>query len=426
MVYKQHNNGSYNIHTIKTDRFKNIKMEIFFRNNIDPQNIHKRAMLFDVLVETSTKYPTKRDLTLALEELYNANLYATSIKVGKQIISSISMDFLNPKYTEDFNIEDAIRLPFELIFNPDVKNEEFKRSTLETIRTRMIADIESLKENPRRYALMEALKSFDEKSISAINIMGNVDDLNLITPHNLYETYQEIIDHDYIDIFIIGDIDEHQVVDIISKYAKFTTIKNHPLEMNINNKVRSKINEVMVPSNNAQAQIVYILNTLNLSDEEKKYPFMIYNMILGGGSLETKLYQNLRDKNSLCYNVNSMFQKFDNLEIISTAVDNENIKLTCKLINNTLKEMEHKVSDDEVRRAVSAIISSIKMSLDVPGRIIDMYLFEYMGSIDNIDERIKKFKEITKNDVMKMARKVKVNTVYVMKGDEDNGKDQTK
>ena len=223
MVYKQHNNGSYNIHTIKTDRFKNIKMEIFFRNNIDPQNIHKRAMLFDVLVETSTKYPTKRDLTLALEELYNANLYATSIKVGKQIISSISMDFLNPKYTEDFNIEDAIRLPFELIFNPDVKNEEFKRSTLETIRTRMIADIESLKENPRRYALMEALKNFDEKSISAINIMGNIDDLNLITPHNLYETYQEIIDHDYIDIFIIGDIDEHQVVDIISKYAKFTT-----------------------------------------------------------------------------------------------------------------------------------------------------------------------------------------------------------
>lgn len=422
MVYKLHENGAYNIHTIKTDRFKNIKMEIFFRNNIDVKTIHKRTVLFDMLVETSKNYKTKRDIVLALEELYNASCYASSIKVGNEIISSISMDFLNPKYTKDFNIEDAIKLPFDLIFYPDVCNEEFNQSTLETIKTRVKADITCLKENPKKMALLNALKAFDDKSVSSINVTGTEDDIESITPSNLYEVYKDVLEHDYIDIFIIGDIDEERISAIISKYAKFNTIKNHPLEMNVINKVRSKTKEVMETSSFAQAQIVYVLNASKLSDEERKYPFMIYNMILGGGSLETKLYQNLRDKNSLCYNVNSMYQKFDNLELISTAVDNDNIKLTCKLINETIKEMERKVSEDEVKRAISSIISSINMSLDSPSHIIDMYLFRYMGSIDDLDERINKFKKITKEDIMKIARKVSINTIYILKGEEKDGK----
>ncbi len=421
MVYKLHENGAYNIHTIKTDRFKNIKMEIFFRNNIDVKTIHKRTVLFDMLVETSKNYKTKRDIALALEELYNATCYASSIKVGNEVISSISMDFLNPKYTKDFDIEEAIKLPFDLIFHPDVSNEEFNQLTLETIKTRVISDIKCLAENPKKMALLNALKAFDSSSVSSINITGTEDDINAITPSNLYDVYKEILEHDYIDIFIIGDFDDTKVSAIISKYAKFSTIKNHPIEMNVANKTRSKVKEVTEKSNFSQAQIVYILNANKLSDEERKYAFMIYNMILGGGSLETKLYQNLRDKNSLCYNVNSMYQKYDNLELISTAVDNNNIKLTCKLINETIKEMERKVSEDEVKRAVSSIISSINMSLDSPAQIIDMYLFKYMGSIDEIDERIAKFKKITKEDVIKIARKVSINTVYILKGGEKDG-----
>lgn len=422
MVYKLHENGAYNIHTIKTHRFKNIKMEIFFRNNIDKKNVSKRTVLFDMLVETSKDYKTKRDLVLELEELYNASCYASSIKVGNEVISSISMDFLNPKYTKDFNIEYAIKLPFDLIFNPDVTNEEFNQATLESIKSRVIADIKCLNENPKKLSLLNALKAFDKESVSSINITGSEDDIESITSSNLYEIYKEVLEHDYIDIFIIGDIEPEKVSAIISKYAKFNTIKNHPLEMNVDNKTRNKVREVTDASSFAQAHIVYVLNTLKLTDEERKYPFMIYNMILGGGSLETKLYQNLRDKNSLCYNVTSLFQKFDNLELISTAVDNDNIKLTCKLINETIKEMERKVSDEEVERAVSSIISSINMSLDSPSHIIDMYLFKYMGSIDNLDERIEKFKKVTKEDVMKIAHKVRINTIYILKGEEKNGK----
>ena len=207
----------------------------------------------------------------------------------------------------------------------------------------------------------------------------------------------------------------------IVEYAAFKTIKTHEITMEVKNKVTKKPKEVVENSNFSQSQILFILNTVDLTDYEKKYPFIIYNMILGGGALETKLYRSLRDENSLCYNVQSLFQKNDNLELIITAVDKDNEDKTKSLINKAIKEMTTKVSDDEVRRAVSAIISSINLSLDSPERIIDTYFFEYLNSIDSIEKRINEFKHVTNKDIMKIANKVKLNTIYTLRGGVENG-----
>lgn len=423
MVYKLHKNGVFNIHTIKTDRFKNIRMEIIFRNNIDVNTVHKRTVLFDMLMETSEYYKTKREISLKLEELYNALCYATTLRMGNVVLSSVTMDFLNPKYTEEDYLSEAIKFPFDLIFNPDILDNEFSSSTLEIIKNRIIADIKCVNEDPQKSAIMKGLKSFDDKSVSSIQLSGDEESINAITSSSLYETYQDILLHDYIDIFIIGDFDENEVISKIIEHTSFKTIKTHELTMEVKNKTAKKVRDIVDESNFNQSQILFILNTLDLTDYEKKYPFIIYNMILGGGSLETKLYHSLRDENSLCYNVHSLFQKNDNLELILTAVDKNNEDKTKSLINKTLKEMANNVTDDEVKRAVSAIISSINMSLDSPDRIIDIYFFQYINSIDDIETRINEFKKITKEDVMKIASKVKLNTIYTLKGGNTNGED---
>lgn len=421
MVYKLHKNGSFNIHTIRTDRFKNIRMEIMFRNNIDVASVHKRTVLFDMFMETSEHYKTKRDISLKLEELYNAVCYATTIRMGNVVLSSIALDFLNPQYTDEDYLSEAIKLPFDLIFHPDVNDNEFNSETLEVIKTRIKSDIKCLHEDPQKSAIIKGLKAFDKDSVSSINLSGTEEKIDEITSSSLYETYKEILTHDYIDIFIIGDFDENEVLSKIVEYASFKTIKTHEITMEVKNKIAKKTKEIVEESHFSQSQVLFILNTLDLSDYEKKYPFIIYNMILGGGSLETKLYHTLRDENSLCYNVQSLFQKNDNLELIITAVDKSNENKTKSLINSTIKAMENNVSADEVKRAVSAILSSINMSLDSPDRIIDTYLFQYLNSIDDIETRINEFKKVTKNDVMKIAKKVKLNTIYILRGGEENG-----
>lgn len=416
MIYKFHKNGSYNIHTIKTDKFKTIKMEIIFRNNINRSSIAKRTLLFELLMENSRTYQTKRDLTLKLEELYNASCYSVSSRLGNEIVTSVCIDFLNPKFTKDNYLSSAIKLPFDLIFNPNISDNEFDDETLETIKNRMKAEVASISEDPRRLSLFNALKNMDESSISSINIIGTTEEIDAITKSNLYEEYKNVLEHDYIDVFVIGDIDENKIIDLINKYATFKTIKNHELELFIDNHTRSKVKKVTESIDLAQTQLVYIYNTVNLTEYERKYAMQIYNMILGGGSLETKLYQNLRGKNSLCYNITSIYNKYDNLILVSTAIDKENMSKARKLIELSVEEMLKQVTKEELNRAISSCIASINLSFDEQGRIIDNYLFNYMAELDPMDERIEKYKNVTIEDVLKVAKKIKLNTIYILEG----------
>ena len=143
----------------------------------------------------------------------------------------------------------------------------------------------------------------------------------------------------------------------------------------------------------------------------------IYNMILGGGALETKLAQNLRNKNSLCYGVQSIYNKYDNLLIITTSVDKDNIEKAKKLIQSSVNEMKKEVTEEELTHAITSSISSVNMAFDYQNRIIANYLFNYMAELDPMDIRISKYKEVTLKDVKNLSKKIKLNTIYVLEGD---------
>lgn len=418
-MIKNYKMGSFNLHTIKTDRFKTIRIEIMFRNNIDPKSIAKRTIVFELLLESSYHYKTKRDLILKCEELYNANIYAETMKVGNEVVSSINYEILDPKYTDDLDLDEAIKLPFDIIFNPDIRDTEFNEEKLETIKIRSLAELDALKEDPSKYAIFESLKAMDEKSVSSINVLGDKPSINRVNKSNIFDEYMNILEHDYIDIYVIGDIEPDEIIDIINKYQHFNTIKHHEVSLYVDNKVRNRINKVQATGDLSQSHLIYIMNLVGLTDFETSYVAHIFNHILGGNSLDTKLYKNLRIDNSLCYNVSSKYSKYDRLMIISTSIDKDAIKLAKKLIEDAIKKMKSNITDEEVDKAKQAIVNAINVSLDSEHQIISNYFFNEIADLDLVDERLEKYARVTKEDVISLASKVKINTIYVLEGVEN-------
>ncbi len=421
MVYKEYKMGPYNVHTIKTDKFKLCHMEIIFRNNAIKDDITQRNFLFDLLTDLNKKYNSKRKLVLRLEDLYNASLYSVTSKVGNSIITNLCMDFINPKYTEENILEESLKLPFEVIFNPYAINNSFDLKSFDIVKKRMEANIKSLKENPRKYAIVESLKTLSNDSKSSFTNIGSLKDLDIITPASLYKYYERVLLKDHVDIYIIGDLDMDQVNEIISRYAKFKVIKNEKLELYTKNKKRKTIKK----RENylyAQTNIVFLLNLNNLTSYEKKYIANIYNIILGGGSLETKLYKKLRNEHSLCYNVGSMYQKYDGLILITTSVDINQESFAIKLIKDSLKEMEDNITDQELNQAKELIVSSLNMSMDNIGRVVDNYFYKNISDLDDYETRIKEFKNIKKEDIYNFSKKITISTIYSLVGGENDEK----
>ena len=185
------------------------------------------------------------------------------------------------------------------------------------------------------------------------------------------------------------------------------------------NKIRKKNLDICETGNYEQDSLVMIYNLDNLNKKERDYVIQLYNIILGSGGLTSKLYKYLREENSLCYIVSSMYQKYDGLLLIYSGIDKKDKNKCLKLINKALQEMINgDFTDEELDNAKKAVISSIKMSEDTNGGIINNYLFNELDNLPLYDERVKEFKKISKKDVIEVAKKVKLNTIYLLSGED--------
>ena len=124
MEYKVIDCNSYRIHTIKTDKFKNCSMEIMFRNKLEKDKITSNNFVVDMLMHSSKKYPKRRDVSIQLENLYSASLRGVCSRLGNSFLISFCLDFLNPKYCDKGYLEDVVAMPFEMLQNPNVENNE--------------------------------------------------------------------------------------------------------------------------------------------------------------------------------------------------------------------------------------------------------------------------------------------------------------
>lgn len=418
MIYKTYKCNSFNVHTIKTDKFKTAHMEIMFRKKVVRDELCSYTFLMDILSESTKKYPVKRDLIVRFEELYKASAYGVTVKTGNVLNATMVVDFINPKFIDDKNyLENVIKLPMEMLLEPNVVNEEFDLKQFNIVKERLIRDINSIKDNSFKYAVRNAFDVMDKNSPTSFSILGTLEDVNNITPASLYKTYKSLFKDCICDIFIIGDIDMDEVVSLIKKYFKHRIINNETLELTVDNKIRKKAITKSEPSENIQANMVMIYNIGDLSDTARHITFQVFNYIFGNGGLTSKLYKKLREENSLCYSVNSLYMKYDKLLVIHVSLEQVNVNKAISLIKKCLKEMlSGDFLDSDIEDAKTNLIMSLDLANDNNVSILNNYVFNCFDNLPCLDERKDMLRKVTKEEIVEVAKKLKLNTVYVLEG----------
>ena len=418
MKYKTYNCNSFNIYTNKTDRFKTSHLEVIFKNVLKKEEIGTYSFLADMLSEGCKKYPRKKDLITRFEELYKIVIYASTMRVGNVIDLHVSLDFINPEYIEDEGyIEDVIKTLFEVINNPNVCNDEFDLKTFNIVKERLRREINSLKENPVKQSIKEAIKTMDSNSPTSYEILGTIEELENITPAKLYDAYKSLRKNFKVDVFLIGNLDMDNVASLIKKYFKNRYIVSDNFEVMVDNKETKKVKVKAMKSDNIQTNLVMLFNLKNLSELEKNITLNCFNYLYGSGGLTSKLYKSIREENSLCYAINSMYLKYDKLLMVQISLDNCNVKKAISLVKKELKSMQNgNFSEEEVRDAINNMVISLDMSLDNNIAILNNYVFNIYDKLPSIEERKEYFKKLTKEDIVNVSKKVKLNTIFTLEG----------
>lgn len=420
MEYKKIDCTSYNIHTIKTDKFKTVRMEILFSQNVKKENMPIYTFLCDLLTDTMKSYPRRKDIAIRLEELYKASFYGITNKVGNLFTASFIIDFISPTFIKEENyLKEVLAFPFEAILNPNVKNKEFDIVPFNIVKRRIIQDIEAIKENSDKLAITKALEKMDASSPSSYKVLGEVNDIENITSTSLYKAYEELFQNFNCDIFLIGDINMEEAVKIIKDNFHCHVIKKEKPKLIVKNDMRKKAQEVKEPSSFVQSSLVMIYNINNLAKEIKDAAFHVFNFILGSGGISSKLYRTLRTDNSLCYGVRSLYLKYDELLVVEVSLDDSNVELAKKLIRKAIKDMINgNFTEEELEDAKKNLVFSLKTGLDNSASILNNYIFNVFDNLPLLEDRIKLIENVTKEDILKCGAALSINTIYVQKAGE--------
>lgn len=409
--------GSYNLHFIKTDIFKTITMKVIFHTPIIKEDITKRNILSDILLQSTKEYKTRRDLTIKSEDLYAADIYTSNQRVGNYIMTSFILQTLNDKYTEENNFEESIKFLHEIIFNPDVEEERFKEDKLELVKSNATLALNSIKEDAANYSLIRMSEAYDKTSPISYRMTGYLEDLDKITEENLYEYYERMLDNDYVDIFILGDINEKELLPIIKKYFKFKKVKKRKASYYLpNKKPRKRRLFAKETTKNSQSKLAIACPITKMTDYEKNYSLLLANIILGGTG-DSKLFKEVREENSLCYTIRSNYNRLDNLMVINAGIDNVNFDKAVELITKNVQDMKKgKFTDSDINVAKEFYKTSAESLMESPSRIINEVLTEEILGVEPLSERIRKIEKVTKKDIMRACKKINMDTVFLLEG----------
>ena len=420
MQYKENEiKKGIKLHEIQTDKFKTNLIAVFLTMPITRENVTKNALISAVLRRGSKNMPTLAQISKDMEEMYGASFDCGIDKTGDNQVLKFYIETINDNYIsqKDENmLKTAIEKLLEIIFNPLIESNSFKQEYIDQEKENIKRIINGKADNKARYAFDRCLEEMYKNKPYGLYKYGYIEDLEKITAESLYEYYKKMISKCKIDIFVSGNIDE--VTEMIKNNENIQKLSDRESQYILNKierKEKVEEKEIIEEMDVTQGKIVMGLD-LHLENENQMYDTVVYNAILGG-SANSKLFQNVREKASLAYTAGSNYIRYKSNIFIKCGIEIKNYQKAMEIIKKQLEDMKNGIfTDEDIANAKKGIISVIK-SIDDEQDTQITYLFGH--EITNIntteDEYIKRINNVTKEDIIKVAQSIAINTVYFLK-----------
>ncbi len=408
------------LHLIQTEKFKTNLIAIFLSLPITRENVTKNSLVTAVLRRGSKNMPTLAQINQELEEMYGASFDNGLDKTGDNHILKFYLESINDNFIpqKDENmLKKSIEKLLEIAFNPLIENGKFKEEYVNQEKENIKRIIEGKSDNKARYALNRCIEEMYKDKPYGLYKYGYIEDLDSIDAQNLYEYYQKMISECKIDIFVSGNIDEDtsKLVEENENIKKLQERNPKYIIDKLEEKPKEQEKEVIEEMDVTQGKIVIGLD-VNLENEDQKYDTLLYNAILGG-TANSKMFQEVREKASLAYSAGSSYVRYKSNIFIKCGIEIKNYEKAMKIIRKQLEDMQSgNFTEDDIANAKKGIISSIK-SIDDEQDTEITYFFgqELTNNKISLDEYISKIEKITKEDIIKIANSITINTIYFLR-----------
>ena len=408
-------------HKIYTDKFKTNLIAVFLTTKLTRENVTKNALISTILRRGSKNMNTQEEISKQMEEMYGAGFDCGLDKTGDNQVLKFYIENINDQFIPQHNenmLKSAIEKLLEIVFNPYIEDGEFKKEYVEQEKNNIKQKIEGKIDNKARYALNRCIEEMYKDEPFGLFKFGYIEDLEGIDGKNLYEYYQDLIRNCKIDIFVSGIVPDN-IEQLIEENENVSKLQERQADYVIpvitKKETNQKENVVTESMEVTQGKLVLGLD-INLENEEQKYDALLYNSILGG-TANSKMFQNVREKAHLAYVASSSYSRQKSNIFINCGIEIANYEKALEIVKKQIEDMKNgDFTEEDIQNAKKGIISTIDLIDDEQDTAVTYYfgqeLSEHKIGADEYKEKIEK---IQKEDIVKIANAVSINIIYFLK-----------
>ena len=404
-----------NLYYIPTKKFKTTAFSIYIHRPLTREECTLNALLSMVIRRGCPMFPESKELSRHLDNLYGVSFSTTVRKKAERQIICANFQFINEKFLEEkSNILDGVlNLAKDAILGQTSFDEEYLKQEKENLKLQILSIIN----DKRQYASKKCIEIMCQDEPYGISKSGYIEDLDSITSSSLYEHYKNTVLKSPVDIFINGDVDINYVTEKIKEiFESIEVTVNIPAPSDVKKSV-AEVKNVTEQQQIVQGKLSIGFRT-NVFATDDEYPaLMMYNSILGCG-IFSKLFNNVREKLSLCYYASSSIDHLKGIMTINSGIEVANFQKAYDEIFVQMDDIKNgNISDMEMSAAVLGTVNSINSISDNPFALDDYYLGKIIaGNLLGLDELADKIKSVTKEQIMNVAKKIELDTVFFLKG----------
>jgi len=407
-----------NLYHFHTRKFKSVTIKVFFTGVLD-RDIEAKAILPFILKRGSREFPSLAAISQELERLFGTRLVLDVHKLGERQMMVAILDMVNERLIPGGAsvFEAGLRLLRDVLTRPLCEAEGFVTNLFDSEKRNLERFIRSQINDKATYANIRLVEEmFKDRPFGRYH-WGQPDGVQALDPVATFAAFRRFISTAPIDLYVMGDLSGEQAGEIFrslfggAERGQEATIPEDSGPAPGAGEIIEEEQPV------EQSKLAMGFNVANDCDDATYYALFFYNAILGGGSY-SKLFKNVREKESLAYYAHSAYDKIKGFLKVVAGIHRDNFGKATEIVRQQMEEIAAgRISDEEFGSAKKALLNVIRSVLDSPAQMIDYHKVALLGGreirIERIEERIAK---IQPDDVVAAAGLVTPGKTFFLKG----------
>ncbi|QQK80193.1 insulinase family protein [Salicibibacter cibi] len=418
---EQFNVGGLRVHWQPSDTFKTTTIVLHVKAPLEAETAASRTLLAHVLQAGTEEFPSRRKIRYFLDDLYGATFYADVGKKGENHVLTFVMEVASERHLQNETplLPKALAFLLSVIQKPNRSDNGFSEAIIQEEKQALMQRIRNIVDDKTRYANIRMLEEMCTKEPFGLHPFGSAEEVGTITDQQLQTAYDRMLRSDQFDLFVTGPGTKEEIMDAIRSTEQMigqgktvettATIQDAP----------AQVNEVVEKQSIQQAKLHLGFRVPYTVGSPEYTAVLVTNGILGAYP-HSKLFVNVREKESLAYYAASRYEPYKGILFAMAGIAPDQYEKALAIMKEQLEAMQRgEITEEELTTTKQMLKNQILEQVDSARGAIEMnYQNVLSGTKRTVDDRLREIDMVDMDTVISVAKAIQLDTVYLLTGEE--------